>query len=162
MTLDLDAIRARLAAVPEGPWEADETEIYADQTWIAESIQVDAESPHFNHIDLGARIAQFIAHSRQDIEDLLAEVERLRAYIDGQDDTIGSLRQDVELQTKAAFDNQAEAARLRDDYECAHADRLARTLERDRTIDEREYLKSEVERLRAELAKSYADEGVDL
>lgn len=84
------------------------------------------------------------------------EVERLRAYVDERDDTIGSIRADLDLQTKAAFDNQAEAARLRDDYECAHADRLARTLERDRTIDEREHLKGELARLTAERSALYA------
>lgn len=46
---------------------------------------------------------------------------------------------------------RAEVEKLRDSYECAHADRLARTLERDRTIDEREHLKAEVEKLRAAL-----------
>ena len=45
----------------------------------------------------------------------------------------------------------AELKQQRDRYECAHADRLARALERDRTIDEREYLKAELEKVRAQL-----------
>ena len=52
-SLDLEAIKARATAATEGPWEWD------DPT-----------------------IGQFLAHAREDIPALLAEVERLRGQLD--------------------------------------------------------------------------------
>ncbi|MFC8447589.1 hypothetical protein [Kitasatospora sp. NPDC057223] len=78
--LDLDAIQTREAAATAGPWMADGPEILVgtpdDLTrhslWIGETCNVALPN-------LGAANAEFIAHARQDVPALLAEVTRLRA-----------------------------------------------------------------------------------
>lgn len=69
----LAAIRARDAAATPGPWEADDWEIYGpDQSvWVGET----CDSDDWNK---SCANAEFIAHARTDVRDLLAEVERLR------------------------------------------------------------------------------------
>lgn len=80
--LDLDAIEARCDAATPGPWRDDETDnngqrlIFGDNAddWIAllphqcvESIRVERD-----------RDAAFIAHAREDLPALVAEVRRVR------------------------------------------------------------------------------------
>ena len=85
-SLDLEAIKARAAAATEGPWEWDDPTI--GQHWSSPepwATVVDDEvncggycyggssSPIKSDAD-----GQFIAHAREDIPALVAEVERLR------------------------------------------------------------------------------------
>ena len=71
-TPDLDAIRARAEAATEGPWEAEALEgniVTPTQGTIVEVYSwTDAD-------------AEFIAHAREDVPALLAEVEQLRAEL---------------------------------------------------------------------------------
>lgn len=83
---------------------------------------------------------------------------QLLAALDREDDGRTSLSTYVShlVAQRAALKWSVEKAadeeeRLRESYELAHAGRLQRALERDRTIDEREYLKVELEELRAEM-----------
>jgi hypothetical protein len=66
MTIDIDAIRQRLAATSIGPWQA-----YPDGlVWpprLGDPVSASTELAD----------AEFIAHARQDIPALLAEIERL-------------------------------------------------------------------------------------
>jgi len=69
--LDLDAIRARLAAATPGPWTAHpDGLVWSDLPGDPVSGSVEQAN------------AELIAHARQDIPALLAEVERLRAQLD--------------------------------------------------------------------------------
>lgn len=76
MTLDLDPIKRREAAASPGPWHPDSDEccVYAEEEAsgtgdaIAERVLTPAD-------------AAFIAAARQDVPKLIAEVERLRAFI---------------------------------------------------------------------------------
>src|SRR5690242_7401628 len=77
--LDLAPIQARLYATTAGPWFADGHEIYVrtpndGDVWIGETCDID---------DLTASVANgaFVAHARQDVPALLAEVTRLRAEL---------------------------------------------------------------------------------
>ncbi|MCC9307728.1 hypothetical protein LN042_11570 [Kitasatospora sp. RB6PN24] len=73
----LAAIRQRVNYATDGPWWNDEHEIYAgtidsyDQ-WVGETCDPGAGGS-------GSNNAEFIAHARQDVPALLAEVEQLRA-----------------------------------------------------------------------------------
>ena len=75
-TLDLDAIKARAEAATAGPWEADDSD--ADGVNVGWYVWSDFDettvAPHLDHDD-----AEFIAHAREDVPALIAEVERLRA-----------------------------------------------------------------------------------
>jgi hypothetical protein len=78
----LAAIKAREAAATDGPWWNDGHEIYVGEhmdipamcTWIGETCAVDLP-------DYGAANGAFIAHARQDIPALLAELDRARAEL---------------------------------------------------------------------------------
>ncbi len=76
--LDLEAIKARAAAATPGPWERPEygifsftarTEYGAAMPVVGDCIYADAD-------------ADFIAHAREDMDTLVAEVERLRERIE--------------------------------------------------------------------------------
>jgi hypothetical protein len=73
--LDLTAIRKRAEAATEGPWEVNtadsEFAIYFDGDNMA--------MIEYGSIIDGFSNAEFIAHARQDVPALIAEVERLRA-----------------------------------------------------------------------------------
>ena len=70
--VDLDAIRARLSVATPGPWTAhDDGLVWADRPGDPVSGSVEIAD------------ATFIARSRQDVEDLVAEVTRLRQLLDG-------------------------------------------------------------------------------
>lgn len=87
----IEEIRKRAAASTRGPWEVGYDDYDSDTTlYIGE---VEATVGRFD--------AEFIAHAREDIPALLAEVERLR-------EEVGYLEEDVE--------------RWRD--LCEHADRM--------------------------------------
>lgn len=87
MNIDLDAIRARADAATDGPWRSDKEwgaithgpdavvhAFYADD---CESCAVNIEDEATVVIDPAD--AEFIAHAREDIPALLAEVERLQS-----------------------------------------------------------------------------------
>jgi hypothetical protein len=99
MSLDIEAIRKRVAAATEGPWQWWNLE-GADQGWSdnGPNLETVARGPIYDdgsqgaaktvlgawgHDAWGTTIepadAEFIAHARTDVRDLLAEVERLRA-----------------------------------------------------------------------------------
>jgi hypothetical protein len=68
--LDLTAIRKRAESATEGPWEWDESSNCIDAPGF--EVCIDA----MNHD------AEFIAHARQDVPALIAEVERLRESLE--------------------------------------------------------------------------------
>jgi len=79
--LDLNAIKARDALAAPGPWYADrglgsfEHRIHGqDGSRVMSAEDVDPESAALN--------ADFLAHARTDVPALVAEVERLRGYLD--------------------------------------------------------------------------------
>jgi hypothetical protein len=90
MTLaELDAIRARCDAISPAPWQTVRNNfIKAD--WIPEDSRIvwcpGADVAYVAPVgpDDGNADAAFIAHARQDVPRLLAEVERLRARLAGQ------------------------------------------------------------------------------
>lgn len=82
--LDLDAIRAREQAATKGPWTAEDWDVAVctsdgrQLVQLAEVLLGDWDTRE-NHPQAAAD-AEFIAHTRQDVPALLAEVERLRAH----------------------------------------------------------------------------------
>ena len=80
MTLDeLAAIRARLDAATPGPWAlGHDTDI--NGAWFAE-ILVPSHLAALGYIDSSRADAEFIAHARTDLEQLLAEVDHLTQMI---------------------------------------------------------------------------------
>ncbi len=72
MTLDLDAIKARAEVATPGPWEWDY------ETLFSEESDPVLRFYHERQAYAGADLI-FIAHSRADVDALIAEVERLRA-----------------------------------------------------------------------------------
>ena len=89
-SLDLEAIKARAAAATEGPWEWDDPGIgqhwSCPKPWM-EVVNADVACGPYCYggsvrpIESAAD-GQFIAHAREDIPALVAEVERLRAARD--------------------------------------------------------------------------------
>lgn len=73
--LDLDAILARADRATDGPWEADESEIYgAGRQWVGETLDED------DHDKMRANSA-FIAAARTDVPALVAELRASRAEV---------------------------------------------------------------------------------
>lgn len=71
----LAEIKARAKMAKLGPWQVDSEEndiLAADESLVAELL-LNNTNPYFD--------AMFIAHARQDIPDLIAEIERLRAEL---------------------------------------------------------------------------------
>jgi hypothetical protein len=80
MTLDLDAIKARLEGVTEGPW-------IEGQDGNARVYGPDGKAEHSGLVAVvykGRANTRFIAAARSDIPALVAEVERLRAVLEDQ------------------------------------------------------------------------------
>lgn len=80
MTLDLDAITARAEAATEGPWSTSQSTRNSRLYGINEPlgyVTLHAETVTLND-------AEFIAHARQDVPALVAEVHRLTALVVGQ------------------------------------------------------------------------------
>ena len=84
MTDRLDEIRARAEAATPGPWAAERED---DYEWI---VVGGTYEPDCRYViadcgfDSPQSNATFIAHAREDIPYLLAEVERLRAALEGE------------------------------------------------------------------------------
>lgn len=80
--LDLEAIEARANAATEGPWHGEHDEFGCVQQgnygWVAPGAgpEYDVDS------DRGHADAEFIAHARTDVPDLLAELKRLRPVVE--------------------------------------------------------------------------------
>ena len=74
MSLDLDPIKARATAATGGPWGVEDARVFGDdgRTQVCTLSGTRAWLPD----------AEFIAHARQDIPALLAEVERIRGRIE--------------------------------------------------------------------------------
>jgi hypothetical protein len=71
--MNLEEIRARSAAASEGPWEADGWEVYGPaRRWVAETHDPD-------NVEQCEADAEFVAHARTDIPNLLALVDALTA-----------------------------------------------------------------------------------
>ena len=68
-------IRARLEAATPGPWEAVKWEDYDHMNGYVETW--DVEGPDHDGDGNGQQDAEFIAHARDDVPFLLAEIERL-------------------------------------------------------------------------------------
>jgi hypothetical protein len=118
--LDLDAIRAREAAATPGPWVAVNT-LDEDSEWASEFddpmvVTEDSTPGIYTAIakDIcqgatdGVADAEFIAHARQDVADLLAEVDALRDALDEAHCEASTLSQDLAEMTRTAFANQAQ------------------------------------------------------
>lgn len=79
--LDLDAIEARNKLATPGPWTFGEP-LYGENRFIVAALIRNVIYPATNSITHGTREvddAAFIAHARQDVPALLAEVRHLRA-----------------------------------------------------------------------------------
>lgn len=81
-TLDLGAIRERAAAASGGPWHDEHTEFgcvhIGNYGWVASGPE--GQGPEYDvDSEQGKADAEFIAHARTDIPDLLAEIDRLNA-----------------------------------------------------------------------------------
>ena len=75
--IDLEAIRARRDAAKSGPWHVEFLcGRIAESTHALPNIAIWTGSVL---LDEDPAPAEFIAHARQDIDDLLAEVDRLRS-----------------------------------------------------------------------------------
>jgi hypothetical protein len=81
-SLDLDAIEARAEAATPGPWTTDGWEIYQGtgdgapdlMRWVGETCRAD-------DYDGSRADAAFIAHAREDVPAMAAEIRRLRAEL---------------------------------------------------------------------------------
>lgn len=73
---DLDAIEARANAATPGPWRADES-FSIDGTAVFVCRTVPGVADYWQ----GDRDSEFIAHAREDIPAMAAEIRRLRADV---------------------------------------------------------------------------------
>lgn len=82
---EIAAIRARAEAATPGPWETDDVE-----SWYVYKVErgsgVATEVAEFLSRMLRQSDAAFVAHARQDVPDLLAEIERLRGLLQREHD----------------------------------------------------------------------------
>ena len=84
MTLDLDPIRARLAAATPGPWHAYGNTLAAEVGRCTCSPHYGAHERSCGLEDIGQVVesdAELIAHAPADLAALVAEVERLRETV---------------------------------------------------------------------------------
>lgn len=78
LALDLDAVRARADAATDGPWFAHDGNLDYDPRpfWVVS--QEDAQDDSVAEVHVGCREdAEFIAHAREDVPALLAELARV-------------------------------------------------------------------------------------
>jgi len=79
VTIDIEGIRARRAAITPGPWqselEGDRFTVWSQNAWTWQEV---VSTDHLNPSTRDAENAKFIAAAPADIDALLAEVERLR------------------------------------------------------------------------------------
>lgn len=73
--LDLPAIKARYEAATEGPWTGEDNYVRGDHGVLA---MCPCYGPGYLAEFPAAANAEFIAHARTDVPELVAEVERLR------------------------------------------------------------------------------------
>lgn len=83
----LDAIQERVDATTDGPWEQCGRGIDGGPSSLTEVVTLDVECMGYCYGGTGLGVqneadAEFIAHAREDVPALLAEVERLRAALD--------------------------------------------------------------------------------
>ncbi|MGL5999823.1 MAG: hypothetical protein ACRC1I_25515 [Pseudomonas proteolytica] len=76
MSIDLEAIRARAEAATPGPWTA----MWLDDCFIEPRICKIPANGCYDYNKFGAN-SQFIAHAREDVPALLAEVRRLNEKV---------------------------------------------------------------------------------
>lgn len=88
MSLNLSAIKYRVVCATAGPWKAMPPDDDSKRWFIRRLIGVQDVPPENFYIclllEFGNRLyedATFIAHARQDIPDLIAEVEKLRYHL---------------------------------------------------------------------------------
>jgi hypothetical protein len=85
--LDLDAIRARCEVATDGPWttEGEVARIESGEpgAWGDPVVDVVYLGHGASELHLSEEDAEFIAAARTDVPALIAEVERLRALLDG-------------------------------------------------------------------------------
>lgn len=85
MTLDREAIKARVEAATRGPWVSpwDDPDPDAAALRTEDGLEVVGVLQYDAHPYLAvlAADADFIAHAREDVPKLIAEVERLESYI---------------------------------------------------------------------------------
>jgi len=123
--MDIEAIRARAEAATPGPWKFGSNCIVTDNddvlyTYVDRA--PDDDECWISCMDIKPEDADFIAHAREDIPDLLAEVERLQERVSQKYDdlvkeflskfTDGDLAQQV-------LDTQAELATVKAEREKA-------------------------------------------
>lgn len=86
MTIDLDAIRRRIPFHYAAPWRVEQNGDWHKQdrngSWL---VGYNTDNPLAGLVatvpDYGYDLAEFITHAREDVPELLAEVERLRAIV---------------------------------------------------------------------------------
>ena len=111
--INIDAIRARAEAATPGPWDSDGYSVGANDDWVA----------HIPGYDPGEGAgnprrepdAEFIAHAREDVPALLAELAAWKATVDAYESGEGH-RAIVDERDRLAAQVQAVRA-LADGYE---------------------------------------------
>jgi hypothetical protein len=79
--IDLDAIRRRVPDVYTGPWTVQTGDPGDDNWYVAYATDNPLAGLVATVPDYGANLAEFIAHAREDVPALIAEVERLRTAL---------------------------------------------------------------------------------
>lgn len=75
--LDLEAIKARVDAANPGPWRVVRHEPSLTRMVVSDDHTLDIDFGYVGNCT--AKAAEFVAHAREDVPALVAEVERLRA-----------------------------------------------------------------------------------
>lgn len=105
-TNDLDAITARADAASEGPWETRPSLGRVASLlgrWSVETTEAVDDPRNISYEVNGAADAEFIAHAREDVPALIAEVHELRAERDAYRSDAEAWRRHMALQ--ASVDN---------------------------------------------------------
>ena len=104
VALDLDAIEARVNAATPGPWWVEQVGDFGDKSAVIECVRWRG---YLNTLHLGedTPTAEFIAHAREDVPALVAEVRRLT---EAENDAIRA-HDDLEVKLAASM---ADADRL--------------------------------------------------
>jgi len=79
--LDLDAIQARADAATDGPWTLHRTSTLYINGHTGYYLRRDDQPGQIFPLTCLPGDAEFIAHARQDVPDLVAEIRRLRAEL---------------------------------------------------------------------------------
>jgi hypothetical protein len=108
MTLDLNAIRKRAEASSSGPWHT-----YENYRKNNSEIITNSRHAFVAKVFTGQTDAEFIAHARQDVPALLAEVERLRVIENMHEEAIAEDHATKERLLDIIAEKDAEVDRLR-------------------------------------------------